>query len=102
VFHSLDAEGNATAAKTRLLTQSAATGNATDLLRSRVNTLNLTADLTIGDAAKANPRIAAAVERAVLRARLYKVDYHADGSAMVRMMLDPRDLWNELRQATSR
>jgi hypothetical protein len=102
VFHSLDAEGNATAAKTRLLTQSAATGNATDLLRSRVNALNLTPDLTIGDAAKANPRIAAAVERAVLRARLYKVDYHADGSAMARMMLDPRDLWNELRQATSR
>jgi hypothetical protein len=102
VFQSLDAEATAQPARTRLLTQSAAAGKATDLLRARVNALSLTPDMTIEQAAGANPRIAAAVERVVLRARLYKVDYNADGTAMVRMMLDPRDLWTELRQATSR
>jgi hypothetical protein len=102
VFQSFDAEATAAPARTRLLTQSAATDKATELLRSRVNALSLTPDLTIEQAAKANARIAATVERVVLRARLYKVDYNADGSAMVRMMLDPRDLWTELRQATAR
>jgi hypothetical protein len=60
--------------------------------------MQLTRQLSIGEAAKQDPRIADAVDRVLLRARIYKVEYRADGSVMVRMMIDSRDLWYELCQ----
>ncbi|WP_428937205.1 hypothetical protein [Fontivita pretiosa] len=83
----------------RRRTRTAAEARATDALRARVGALPLTPKLSIADAAAQDPRIADAVERVLLRARVYKTEYRADQSVMVRMMIDPRDLWFELRDA---
>jgi hypothetical protein len=82
----------------KLRTKTAAESRATQTLHEQINSLQLSGEMTLGDAAKNDPRIAEAIDRAMLRARVYKVEYRADGSVMVRMMIDPRDLWFELCQ----
>jgi hypothetical protein len=52
--------------------------------------------MTVDDAAKRDPRIARALERAMLRARTFKVDYDADGGVTVRMTIDAEDVWDEI------
>ncbi len=98
----LDVEGVAAPANARefrLRTKNAAETKATDSLRARIEALPLTESMTIEQAGRSDPRIGDAVNRSLLRARVYKVEYRADGSVMVRIMVDPRELWYELREA---
>jgi hypothetical protein len=71
-------------------------------LRDTIGTLPIKRDLTIDQAIKQDPRIGEAVNRALLRARVYKVDYRADGSVVVRMSIDSRELWEEFRMIAGR
>jgi hypothetical protein len=96
----IDAEGSSSFNTNPLRTKNAAVNKATENLRSRINSLTLDRNLTLEDAAKQDPRIAEAINRTLLRARVYKVEYLADQSISVRMTIDSRDLWGELLQAT--
>jgi hypothetical protein len=80
---------------TRLKTARDAENAARDALRDKVDALQLSTT-TIGEAAKRDPAIEKAVGQAMDRARAYKIDYLPDGSATVKVSLDPRDLWDQL------
>ena len=92
-----DAEGTAAYAGSRLKTARAAEANALDQLDGQLRDLSLSPGLTLGAAAKLDPQIALSLTRARSHARTYKADYRADGSVLVRVSLDLRDLWEDLR-----
>ncbi len=94
---SIEAEGAADAGESKLQVARSAEANALDKLRSRIDSLPLTADLTLAAAARRDARIGAAIQRAVRNARVSKTDYHDDGAVVVKVMLDLRDLWKELQ-----
>jgi hypothetical protein len=81
----------------RLKTARAAEDHARELLHDRINALALQQS-TIGEAARHEPAVERAVQQALERARAYKIDYLPDGSATVKVSLDPHDLWDELRE----
>jgi hypothetical protein len=92
----LVAEGSSSAGESRLRTARLAERIAKDQLRAAIDKLLITPDLTLKQAAASNPRVADAIDRAVDNARVYQVDYNADGSATVRVTLDPNELIDEL------
>jgi hypothetical protein len=79
-----------------LKTARAAESAARDKLRQRIEQLPLSPKLTLGEAARRDDRVRAAVDRTVKNARPRKVIYHSDGGAEVSFSLDLRDLWYEL------
>jgi hypothetical protein len=56
------------------------------------------ASITLGEAATRSPAVAAAIDSVLRKAKPYKVDFLADGSVAVKMILDPRDLWDALSE----
>ncbi|HEY8748691.1 MAG TPA: hypothetical protein VIM11_12000 [Tepidisphaeraceae bacterium] len=65
-------------------------------LRTQVEALKLRDNLTLGEAARRDPRIAAALTKALNRAHPYQVDYAAGGAVTVRVAFDLSDLWTLL------
>jgi hypothetical protein len=66
-------------------------------IRAQVNALPLGDGKTLADAARQDPRLASAIERAVARsAHVYTVDDHGDGTVSVRMSMDLGDLWQAI------
>jgi hypothetical protein len=99
VNRQLDAEGVAPAVPkgARALARvNAAQDDAVRNLRAKIGALPLAEGMTIDDAAKRDPRIARALDRAMLRARMFKVDYDADGGVTVRTTIDAEDVWDEI------
>ncbi len=93
----IDADGTTGYSGSLLKTARAAERMATDKLFAQVNDLPLTSQLKLGDAARQDTRIRAALGRFMTHARTYRADYAPDGSVTVRVSLDLRDLWGELR-----
>ena len=89
----IDADGRGSGVN-RLKAARAAEGVALTELRKKIDALSL-GDTTIGQAAKADPRIERAVAGVVHRAPTSRVQYGAD-SANVRVSLDLGLLWREL------
>jgi hypothetical protein len=75
-------------------------GNHRDVaeFRFQFGQLPLDGAMTVGQAARQDPAVERAVEQAVRRAKVYKIDYRADGGANIKVSLDARDLWDELRR----
>ena len=101
VNRQLDAEGIAPAPPQQkgaraLARVTAAQDDAIRNLRAQIGALPLSEGLTIDEAAKKDPRIVRALDRAMLRARLFKVDYGAEGGVTVRMTIDAQDVWDEI------
>jgi hypothetical protein len=94
----LHGDGSAPLRRTQLLTTQAAENSAYDDLRGQIDQLPLEGSITVGQAARQDPAVARAVEQAVRRAKVYKIDYRADGGANIKVSLDARDLWDELRR----
>ncbi|HMB95472.1 MAG TPA: hypothetical protein VKK61_05485, partial [Tepidisphaeraceae bacterium] len=94
----IESEAVAQPKASKLRTKNAAEIKASEILRDRIDSLKLTPTLSIGEAAAHDPQVTEAIDRAMMRARVFKVDYRADDSVMVRMMIDSRDLWYELCQ----
>jgi hypothetical protein len=93
----LNAEGKAGGGGPRLRIAHAAEGDALKDLRAQIEALPLGDGRKLGDAAAADPEIAAAIDRSLLRARTHKVDWGANGdSVTVRVGLDLRHVWQEL------
>jgi hypothetical protein len=80
-----------------LKTARAAERDAQMKLTERIELLELDNNLTLGQAARQDPRIAAAISRTVERVTPYKIQYNSDGSVTVNCEADLRDLWDELR-----
>jgi hypothetical protein len=99
VTHQLDAEGVGSVQGSKLRSARLAEADALGKLREQVEALSLSRDQHVGDLAREDPRIAQAVDRALGYARIAKTDYRADSSATVRLVLDLRDLWEEMRHA---
>lgn len=95
-FSGLDAGGSAAFAGTKLQTSRAAEADALALLRGQLDGLELSPGLTLGEMARRDARFGVALDRAVQRARVYRVEYFEDGSAGVRVSTDPRYLWQDL------
>jgi hypothetical protein len=64
---------------------------------TQIESLPLTDDMTIGQAAERDPRVREALNRAASRGRTYKVEYDSDGGARVWVQLDLHHVWDELR-----
>ncbi len=102
VGRQVDAEGAAPAAPKgarALVRVNGAQDRAVQNLRAKIGALPLTEGMTVNDAAAKDPAIARALDRAMLRARVYKVDYGAEGDVTVRMTIDARDVWEEISNA---
>jgi len=94
----LSARGSAASAAGLLRAARAAKLAALEELRAQVEALPLSANLTLGDAAKKDARIAAALERGIERAQVANVEYDSPqrGSATTRLTLDLEEVWREL------
>ncbi len=96
VNRQLDAQGTAAWATSKLRTARQAENAANVRLRAQLEALPRDNSLTVGQLAHNDPRIQNAIERAMDRAQLYKVDYHEDGSVTAFVSLEPLNLWGEL------
>jgi hypothetical protein len=99
VGQQVEIEGMARSLGPKLRTRYAAEADAQAKLQSRLEDLPLSEGLTVGEAARRDPRLAEAVKRAGRAARIFKTQYNADGSATVHLAADLRDLWEELGRA---
>jgi hypothetical protein len=95
----LEADAIATGGGSRLKTGRMAEANAIAKIRGLFLALPIQTNITLGDAAKTDPQISHAVDRAMLHARTHQVDYRPDGSVKVRISLDLQDAWDELRSS---
>lgn len=95
----VDADGTAPAGTSKLKSARVAEADAAENLLAELEKLPLAPGQTVGDAARDNPRVRSALARAVKRARPSKVDYGNDGSVRVHVVMNLRDLWDELRAA---
>jgi hypothetical protein len=95
----IDADGVAPAGASKLRAARAAEVDAAEKLAAQLEGLPLGHGTTVGDLARDNPSIRAAVARAVKRARPAKVDYQSEGGVKVHIVMNLRDLWEELRSA---
>jgi hypothetical protein len=98
---SIDAEAIAPAGKNSLIARTHAQDQASTNLRARIGALPLSRTMTLDQAASKDPRVALAINRAMLRARVTRTDWKQPGGAvLVAMTLDPWVVWSELRQAS--
>ncbi len=96
VNHQIDAEGSTRSVGKPLVTQRVAQNRALDNLRAKVGGLPLGSGMTLNEAAKQDERISHALDRGLDRARVFKVDFDAEGGVLVRVTLDARDVWDEI------
>ena len=98
----VSAEGTASAGGTtaaaKLRARQKAEAEARDSIWDRIESLQLDNGVTVGQAMKQDPRLAAAVRRAIDRTRPTKTEYRSDGTVVVRMAYDLRDVWDEVRR----
>ena len=94
----IQADGHATGGATQLLAARAAEVHAMEALRTQIEALQIPAG-TVGEVAKSDPQVSAAIDRALQRAKLTKVDYLANGGANVRASLDLANVWREIDEA---
>ncbi len=81
----------------KLKTSRAAESAAMDALRKQVDALPLGSQ-SVAAYSRQSTAIARGVDDALVRARVTKIEYLTDGQAVVHVELDPRDLWDELRE----
>ncbi|HZK82279.1 MAG TPA: hypothetical protein VFC46_14455 [Humisphaera sp.] len=94
-----DAEGvSASVGGNKLKTARAAENIAMTQLRARVEALSFDSNTTLGEAARKDPRIAQALDRGMIAARISKVDYDSPvtGAVRVKMTLNLESVWREL------
>lgn len=96
VREQLAAVGVAREEGSKLRTARLAERNARGRLNEQIMQLPLTERQTIGEVLADHPGLSDAVKRALDRARVYKSDYHADGTVETKISLDLVELWEEL------
>ena len=99
VERQLEAQGKGTAKGSQLKAARAAEADAANKLRAKLDPLPLTNGHTIAQAVAADKTLENALDRALVRARTAKVEYHGLDSATVTVQLDLRDVWREIESA---
>lgn len=96
----LEADGVARSVGAKLRTARAAESVALQRLRNRIEALPFSADLTVGDAARRDPRINEALGRGMSFARTYQVDYDQpeSGSVSIKVQLPLVHVWREMSE----
>src|SRR6266850_1956721 len=97
IAKSITVVGNSPPAGGKLKTARAAERDAQTKLTERIESLELKNNVTLGQAARQDPRIAAAISRTIEGITPHKIQYNPDGSVAVYCEADLRDLWDELR-----
>jgi hypothetical protein len=97
VFQQIDATGQAKYRDAKLQAQQEAVDRANDAIRAKLQALPLNKNETVGEAAKHDPLVKDALNRAISQTRIYHVSYPADG-VEVKVALDPREFWQALNQ----
>jgi hypothetical protein len=94
----MDARATASSPGGPLRAARAAKALASQQLRTKVNALTLTPGVTLGDAARQDPRIEEALARGIERAQISRVEYDAPrrGDVTTRLTLNLEDVWREL------
>ena len=94
----IEAQATAPSSGAALRTARAAETAATHELRIKLDALLLSPGLTLGAAAKEDPRIEQAISRTLQRAQIAKVDYDTPtrGSVRAKLSVNLEDLWREL------
>ena len=100
----LEADGSAAAPPgsraNRLKLRAVADDAATTQLRDKLLALRVSGDVTLAQAAKADPQLMAAVSRVMLDVRDDRVDWSADGTSVrVHAHLDLLPAWDQLRSS---
>jgi hypothetical protein len=95
-FAEMDAEGTSPFVSDRLLTARRAESAARDKLREYLLELEVGPNVTLRQALAQDPRLATAVDRALTRGRITRVEFLPDGGAVVRVGTDPRALWQDV------
>lgn len=95
-FQSLEVSATARNAGSKLVTGGLAEDQARAELAKLLESLPLGGSLTLGAAAKKDPRFQAPLARALDNARVFKVEYLEDGSANVKVTTDARYLWQDI------
>jgi hypothetical protein len=90
--------GNSKPSGSRLMTARKAEDLALAALRGKIESLSINGTLSLGDWSRQNISVRRVLDDTMLRARVTKIDYAPDGSATVKLSLDPRDLWDGLRE----
>ena len=75
----------------------AAEARAVANIREQFLALHINAHSTLGEVAKSDPQLNKAIDRSLLQAHTFKVEYLADGSVKVRVSLTLHDAWDALR-----
>jgi hypothetical protein len=100
VDRQMEAQGKGVARNSRLKAARAAEADAANTLRTKLDPLALSNGLTIAQAVRQNKSLENALDRALARAHTTKVDYQPDGSAIVTVVLELRDVWEEIDDAS--
>ncbi|HZZ42017.1 MAG TPA: hypothetical protein VFE58_03705 [Tepidisphaeraceae bacterium] len=95
VWKQLDADGAARGGDSPLKCARVAERSAVEKLRTQIDALPI-GSITLGDAARKDPNLADAITRGLSHARVFKSDYHADGTVVVSVSLDLREFWAEI------
>lgn len=95
---SITIAGTSKARGSRLMTARNAEDLALASLRNTLESLPLNGSRSVGEWAKQDSSVRRVLDDMMIRAKVTKIDYAPDGSATVRLTLDPRDLWDELRE----
>jgi hypothetical protein len=98
VDEQLQAQGSARGVGSPLKLARAAEIKAAGDLRRQILSLHVDDRTTLGDAAKGDAQLDKAIDRSLLQAKTYHVDYLPDGSVNVRVSLDLQDAWDQLRK----
>jgi hypothetical protein len=99
ISRQIDAEATADSTRGRLHAARNAEAAADQKLRAQIEALPLSRDLTLGQAAQKDPRVARALDDALARARIGQTKYHEDGTATVQLYLDLEQVWDALERA---
>ena len=94
----IDAEGAGRVKDNRLKSARAAEADASEKLRQKLESLPLTPNMSLGQAAKQDARIAAAITRSLSKVQRATPQYLPDGTAKIRLTLDLRDAWQEIEE----
>jgi len=96
VTQQMDASASAPFAGSPLRSARDAETRARAQLHEQVRALPLTQDQSIRQAIESDPQLAAAIDRALRFARVSKTDYQSDGSVVVKISMELRDVWGEV------
>jgi hypothetical protein len=99
IGRSLTAQAAAPAGAPQLIAARQSEDLAMVQLQTRVRALPLYPHTTIGQAVDHDPKLAAALARAMQRAQVYQANYRDDGTVLVAVALDLRGVWEELAAA---